>query len=318
MPHVSVYTVEMRFEEKVVALRNRAAPGEPLFRIVRRNEYDARLAAIAQARGIEIRQNTALTGLARADGGVRLKTSRGELTARVVVGADGAKSSVRRWMNLSDGGQPARVSRLLEVLTAEDAATSPEFVQGRAVFDFTPAQDGVQGYCWDFPSYVDGRAMMNRGVFDSRVRPERRRADLTAALDSYLRDRRRSLTECELHGHPERWYDPRGTYAVPHILLAGDAAGVDPLLGEGIAWALQYGPVAAAEVRNAFASGDFSFSGYSRRLRRSAVGANLTDRVRLARLLYSVDRRRLRLTWPLIGPIGRYLEWRLRRETAGP
>lgn len=312
VPHVPIYSAALRFEEKEIRLGSRAAAGEPLFRVVRRDRFDARLVEIARARGVEIRENTPVSGLARREDGVLLKTPRGDLTARVVVGADGAKSTVRRGMGLPIAGQPSRVSRLLEVLTPERPDTTPEFVQGRAVFDFSPVPAGVQGYLWDFPSYVEGQAMMNRGIFDSRVLPALPRSELTQALDSYLRARQRSLANCYPQGHPERWYDPKGTYSVPHILLAGDAAGVDPLLGEGIAWALRYGPLAAQEIQRAFAIGDFSFAGYSRRLAASDVGRGLGQRVHLARFAYGRSRRFLRLAWPLLGPLGRYLEWRQR------
>jgi flavin-dependent dehydrogenase len=51
----------------------------------------------------------------------------------------------------------------------------------------------------------------------------------------------KSLDPHKLHGHPLRWFRRRGTFAAPHILLAGDAAGTDSLVGEGISFALGYG-----------------------------------------------------------------------------
>lgn len=305
VPHVPIHAVRLRFAGQEVTLR---LPN--LFRIVRRNEFDARLVAMARARGIEVWEEAPVIGLARDDEGVTVQTPGGALRARVVVGADGAKSVIRRWMGLPPVDGPSRVARLLEVLTPEDAGRTPEFRENYAVFDFSPVPFGVQGYLWDFPSYVDGRPMMNRGVFDARLLTDRPRPNLAPVLDAHLQRQQRSLANCELQGHPLRTYDPQGVYAVPHVFLVGDAAGVDPLLGEGIAWALRYGPVAAREVQAAFATGDFSFAAYSRRLAASDVGRGLAQRAAIARFVYRRSRRFIRLAWPLLGPFSRYLAWR--------
>ncbi len=300
--HVPIHALRLRFEGREVSLQM-----PHLFRVVHRAEFDARLVALARARGIAVREGTPVTGLRRDAEGVIVQTPAGALRARVVIGADGAKSVVRRWMGLPPDAAASRVARLLEVLTPEDADRAPEFRQNYAVFDFSPVPEGLQGYLWDFPSYVDGRPMMNRGVFDARILADRPRPALVPLLEGYLQRQQRSLAACELQGHPLRGYDPLGTYAVPHILLVGDAAGVDPLLGEGIAWALRYGPVAARAVQAAFATGDFSFSDYDRRLAASDVGRSLAQRATIARFVYARSRRFIRLAWPLLGPFSRHL-----------
>ncbi len=311
---VPIHSLKLRFEDQEVVARLSKSAGQPLFRIIRRDEFDARLVAIARERGIAVQEETPLTGLRRVDGAVLLETPRGRLQAKAVVGADGSKSLVRRWMGLAQEARPSRVARLLEALTPEDAAKTPEFRENFAVFDFSRIPDGVQGYLWDFPSIVNGRAMTNRDVFDSRILADRPRAKLVPALAAYLAGQQRNLAEVELQGHPERIYDPRGRYAAPHMLLAGDAAGVDPLLGEGIAWALRYGPVAAETLRLAHETGDFSFSDYDKRLRRRDVGRGLSQRIQLARFCYGRSRSFIRLAWPLLGPFSRYLAWLAERS----
>ena len=67
----------------------------------------------------------------------------------------------------------------------------------------------LQGYYWDFPSIVDGELRMNRGVFDSRARPEREKADLKGTLRDSMAERDRQLAEKEIKGHPIRWLDLR-------------------------------------------------------------------------------------------------------------
>src|SRR5690606_21408762 len=83
-----------------------------------------------------------------------------------------------------------------------------------------------------------------------------------------------------------RWFDKNGRFSQPRILLAGDAAGADPLFGEGISFALGYGLVAAQAVQHAFASGDFSMADYRQRIIRDPLLRSLPIRVWLARLAY--------------------------------
>ena len=73
---------------------------------------------------------------------------------------------------------------------------------------------------------------------------------------------------------------------MPRILLVGDAAGADPLVGEGISFALGYGEVAAAAIESAFASQDFSFEDYRDRLLNHPLFHQLDMRTRLARTAY--------------------------------
>jgi len=232
-------------------------------------------------------------------------TPKATFRAKVVIAADGSRSFVRRALGW-DGD--SHVARLLEVLTPESAHSRAEFRDGVAVFDFTPLGDGLQGYYWDFPSHIAGQPFMNRGVFDSRACPQRPRADLKRILRDALDRRDRRLDDHELKGHPIRWWDRANRFAVPRVLLVGDAAGADPLMGEGISFALGYGEVAAAAVADAFARDDFSFATYRDRLLAHPLFTQLDARVRLARLLYRIASPRLmRLVWEIVC-------WRLRRS----
>ena len=57
------------------------------------------------------------------------------------------------------------------------------------------------------------------------------------------------LNDYEIKGHPIRWYSPENQISAPRILFVGDAAGADPLFGEGISIALGYGAIAASEIQ---------------------------------------------------------------------
>jgi flavin-dependent dehydrogenase len=254
---------------------------EPM-RVVRRSQFDHALAQAALARGLTMACGETVTGVvARADA-VEVRTNARTLRALVMVAADGAQSSVRRSLGLAEPGQ---LGRLLEVVTAPgDPMADPG---DAAVFDFAPLRDGVQGYVWHFPCVIDGRAAVSRGIYDSRIHPERPRADLrrvfAAALDAVGIGSAPDAWESQ----PIRWFGPPGTITLPRIVLAGDAAGVDPLLGEGIAPSIAYGELAATLLAEAFARHDFSFADAADILRRHPLPRALVHRGAMANAIYA-------------------------------
>ena len=283
--------------------------GNPVFRIVRRDEFDHWLVKTAESLGVSVRQGEAVTDVVPHDEYVEVITKKATFHAKTVVAADGSRSFVRRRLKWEDD---SRVARLIEVLTPENSQTQPEFRDGVAVFDFTPmTQHQLQGYYWDFPSYVDGQPYMNRGVFDSRARPERPKADLKQTLGEAMAARDRNLSKYKLKGHPIRWWGSDGRFAQPRVILVGDAAGTDPLFGEGISFALGYGEVAAAALEDAFARQDFSFGTYKERLRQHPLFVQLRIRARIARFAYILKYPRLfRAGWWAARHIIKFTRWR--------
>jgi flavin-dependent dehydrogenase len=92
--------------------------------------------------------------------------------------------------------------------------------------------------------------------------------------------------------------------------LAGDAAGVDPLLGEGISFALAYGQVAAAAINEAFIRQDFSFTTYKEKILIHNILSQLVLRARLARVAYKFRQSWLiRLGWRLFPLAIQLLVW---------
>ena len=281
--------------------------GNPVFRIVRRDEFDHWLVQTAEKLGVAVRQGEAVKEIVPHDEYVEVITERTTFHARVVVGADGSRSFVRRKLKWDDD---SRVARLVEVLTPEDPAATPEFREAVAVFDFTPMDENLQGYYWDFPSFIKGKAFMNRGVFDSRARPEKPKADLKAVLGEELTERHRDLDDYELKGHPIRWWSRHGRFARPRVLLVGDAAGADPLMGEGISFALGYGAPASEAIIDAFARDDFSFDTYAARLLEHPLFEHLDRRVRLARYAYLLNYPWLvSLGWSVMRLAMRFTPW---------
>jgi flavin-dependent dehydrogenase len=280
--HIPVQELRMTYRDRVFAIRD-----DPILRITRREEFDHWLVQCGEAREIAVRQGEAVLSIKLCPDYVEVLTERAIFHAKTVVAADGANSFVRRQLKWESAGQ---IARLLEILTPEVAEEQFEFREQVAVFDFSQTMQGLQGYYWDFPSLIKGQPFMNRGVYDSRIRPERPRVALKDELAYALAQRKRSLHGCQLKGHPIRWFDAKSSFARPRVLLAGDAAGVDPLFGEGISFALAYGEVAAAEITDAFTHQKFDFAGYKQRILAHPLLRQLPRRALAARFLYALPK----------------------------
>jgi flavin-dependent dehydrogenase len=143
--------------------------------------------------------------------------------------------------------------------------------ENRYVFDFRAVPDGLKGYVWEFPCWIDGTAHVNLGAYALD------RGDGGVNLGELVRDRARMLGQSSprLEAFPIRWYDPRSPIGGLRALLVGDAAGCDPLMGEGISYAFEYARLAASEIRSAFSRGCFELGGYSAAVAHSWVGRKL-------------------------------------------
>ena len=304
VPKVPIQELRFQVDDMVFAVRD-----EPVFTVIRRDEFDHWLVREAEARGISVRQGEAVTAIHPEADGVTVTTEQRTIRAKIVVIADGSKSACRRMLGWESPRKHPPVARLLEVLTPE-TPDEPLFAQGVAVFDFSAQLAGVQGYVWDFPSLKDGHPVMNRGVFDSRARPERPRIRLKEILAQALAQRGRDLSAVPLKGHPIQWFDGKLPLSRPRVLLAGDAAGVDPFVGEGISFALRYGKIAAETIAAACARNDFSLADYGRRVRGDSLLGTLPLRVQLARWLYRLQAPwAIRVAWRLLPVSARVLGW---------
>ena len=295
VPFVHVRETRMQFEDLMVSSQQETA-----FVVTHRQEFDAWLHSSALQRGVCIHEGEPAVRVEQKGNGVTVTTSRDRFEAKVLVGADGSTGVVRTQLGLGERG---RTARLLEVITPEDPST-PEFQEQFANFDFTPMNSGLQGYYWEFPSVINGQSFMNRGVYDSRVHPQRPLADLKTILAERMSARGRSLADYELKGHPLIWFDPSGPFSREHVLLVGDAAGVDPMIGEGISTALGYGKLAAEVIEDAFRSRDFSFRGYADQVAASQMGQALQQERDVADVMYrDLGSQLWRLFWNEQGPL---------------
>ncbi len=246
--------------------------------IVRRIDFDASLVAQARERGVEVREGTPLEEFAVGPAGVTVRAGGEQFEARVLVGADGAGSLVRRRL---DGGERERPLRMLcAEVPARGAPDEP------MLYDFSPMADGLRGYLWKFPA---PGGLWNVGLLHAPS-PSLGGAALERLARARLSEQGVHLGAIRLRGWPAWGYRAGRRVAAEHVITVGDAAGIDALTGEGIAVALEQGRLAARAILDGLARGDLSFAGYRHALRRATVGRDLALDALAARLLYGAAR----------------------------
>jgi flavin-dependent dehydrogenase len=149
-------------------------------------------------------------------------------------------------------------------------------------FDFTSCARGLRGYRWVFPCAIDGTPHANVGVY---ALPPVDGARLREELDRELTRLGAPHPALSWKAFPIRTY-ARGVLATPHVVLVGDAAGCDPLMGEGISFALEYGILAAEAIADAHRRRDFTFRGYDAAVHRGPLGRKLRRLGQATRCFY--------------------------------
>jgi flavin-dependent dehydrogenase len=280
VPSVWIHAIAFRAMGETEVVR------EPnIGRVVRRVEFDHELARAAMLRKIRVLDGTRVGAIRRTARGFELDTSAGSISTRILIGADGVQSVVRRTLGFEAGAYRAQA---LEVDTEPVDDDLP-----RDVLLFDASERKLPGYYWDFPTLVDGREMVVRGVYLLR------RADTPAAIEikDVLRvelDRRGiDLDKLKQKRFAELAFDLSVPVSRPGVLLVGEAAGIDPVTGEGIAQALQYGAVAAGYLAKKIAERDTSFEDWPREIRSTMIGRDLITRSLGVPLFYGRARPRV-------------------------
>lgn len=231
-----------------------AAPGFVLNRAM----FDKHLATEAVRAGADIMVRT--TAVERTACGlvIRLRQEEREVSARIIVGADGVHSSVGHWI---DQRNASFIAAAQCELVIDEASSETEVY-------FAPEYKA--GYAWFFPKGqtanvgvgIDGEAGAPRAaealeLFLERLRKAGRikRANPVAYTAGFV----------PVGGLTKGWTD--------NILLAGDAAGcVHPVTGAGILFALISGRIAGEVAAEALRASDLGLLAEYQRRRDEVIG----------------------------------------------
>lgn len=235
--------------------------------MVMRDRLDAFV--LSQA-GAEVREATRVVGVVEEKDRVQVSTADGQKwAAHYLLGADGANSVVARALGL----RPKKVlGAAIETEVQVDGPTLAEYAQ-TAFFEFGAVPGG---YLWVFPKKA--HLSVGIGVFGPS------RTDLKGILRREMSRLGLKLDGIPLYAHPLPVYWSQERLATERTLLVGDAAGlVDPLLGEGIRYAVRSARLAAEAIARD------EVEAYTSGVQRE-IGAGLRRARWLARLFYGLPR----------------------------
>lgn len=254
-----------------------------------RLDFDAALLALVRRfTDTEVRERSSLKTLEINPEQVRLHLADGtEITARLVIGCDGANSVVGRRLlpepRLARAHHSAGVRAYFENVAGTESGTT----------EFFFSRNYLAGYCWLFPvgagRYNVGLGMLAELVAKHKVDLKQLLLD-TVATHPELAGRfraARQLGPVVGFGLPMGGGRPRPCSGA-RFMLCGDAASlIDPLQGHGIDMAVRSGILAAAQARQCVAQHEFGADfmlGYAQAVQQQ-LGPVLARNYRLMRLL---------------------------------
>jgi geranylgeranyl reductase family protein len=255
----------------------------PLVYMTSRAKFDSFLADKAVEAGVELKDETPAHHVQENDSNIEVKTSKGSFQAKMLVGADGMGGPTASHGGLYERWKPHQVAYAMETEVQVGKEMVQDFVGPESYFDMYFGVSAA-GYGWVFPK--DDHLTVGVGCRLSRLR------DAHALFDGFV-ERIPELRGREIQ-NPQAHLIPLGGAAkVPsatdRILLAGDSAGfAEPLLGEGIYFAILGGEIAAQTTAEACEEDRFDkkfLNRYAQRCRR-AFGIDFDVAYRVACFSY--------------------------------
>ena len=224
---------------------------EPFAFMVMRSRFDKWLVSRAQQCGTEVHEDETVKSLEVIQDGIEVTTTKGRYYGRVVVGADGAMSVVAQQLFSGRGLRkiPALESEIFGVSEVQMTHSAERNELKLAVISLNAAK---KGYGWIFPKR-DGLSIGVGEFVRGDSRPKRSFQQFSREEPSLA-----GLTIPTPVGHPIPVYNRypgvkgnkwNGGLVQGRAVLVGDAGHlVDPLLGEGILYAVRSGQLAGASI----------------------------------------------------------------------
>ncbi len=207
----------------------------------RRYKFDEYLLGLAEKAGVQLHLGTGVRMVNSKTGSVELKDGN-VLRSKYIIGADGVNSVVAGSI-FDEAFDKTRMALGLEMEIPKNdlyqKINDPEIYFGVARW----------GYGWVFPKR-DTLTVGIGGLYSKN-------ADLMEAFKGFLRARFGDVPRVQIKGHYMPFGDYRAQPGKHNVLLCGDAAGlVEPITGEGIAFAMQSGYYAALSIMEALSQCD--------------------------------------------------------------
>lgn len=214
------------------------------FLLVNRTRFDHHLLGLAREAGTEVHQGVGAVHCIPGKGVVATSDGR-EFSGRFIIGADGANSRLRRALGVDKTAWQANLATALEFHLPRSEAPAPlrDLAEPQLHAGHLKA-----GYGWVFPN-SEHLCIGMCGLVG-------RRSEMRVNLSGFLTMLGIDSVDVNLKAHPLPYGNWLENPCRERLLLAGDAAGlVEPLLGEGIFYALATGRYAAEAVADALKSG---------------------------------------------------------------
>lgn len=217
-----------------------------------RHHFDHHLLGLAREQGTTLYLGDGLASIDVDQQVCRLQSGE-EIRYEHLIGADGVNSTVARAL-YGAAYDRDKIAFALE-MDVDRALLAREVKRPEIYFGVVK-----WGYGWVFPK----RDTVTVGVGGIQARNPQMKQDFEAFLVSVFG----TMPPGKIKGHHIPFGDYKPTPGAGRVLLAGDAAGlVEPITGEGIAFAMQSGHFAAQAVLEAQASGGHvpALAAYQRR-----------------------------------------------------
>jgi geranylgeranyl reductase family protein len=250
-----------------------ARTDQPIACMVSRSAFDAYLLMRAREAGVAARMGERVTRISEKKEAVQVVTDQGTYEAAFVIVAEGAHGQLKHEVRRRDRKNEYGVCQVVEIPREEASLDYPQ--------DAIDIHFGIggMGYGWVFP-HGEYYSVGIGGLASSLRRPRETMAEFLRAGGFAGNYRTR--------GHAIPVGGIRRTLASRRMLLVGDAAGfLDSFTGEGIAYAIRSGQIAAEVIGRALSpGGDSPVATDYETLCEEGFGSNLRYSLLLARLMH--------------------------------